>query len=122
MNPHLLPKVRSRKLLDACADMPCCLRIASFYPGHTCAAQGTVVGAHVPTIGKGVSTKVSDLFVVAACLHCHDMLDGRDMRRWAHVNERYPAAVMQRILDGMAETQSRWVQMGLIQVEGGRII
>ena len=105
-------------MLDAVRHMPCCLRIASFYPGHTCAPQNTVAPAHVPTIGKGVSTKVSDLFVVAACAHCHDILDGRDRRRDL-IMEKYPAAVMQRILDGMAETQSRWVDMGIINVEGG---
>lgn len=115
-NPYLLPKVRSEDLRQSIKHMPCALRISSFIPGHKCADQSTVVGAHLATIGKGVATKVSDLFLVAACSHCHDLLDGRD-KRWWHLIENYPAAVMQRQIDGLAETQSRWVQMGLLYNE-----
>lgn len=115
MNPHLLPKVRSRTLLNSVALMPCALRISSMIPGHRCAGQDTVVPAHIPTIGKGMSTKVSDLFVAAACLHCHDLIDGRD-NRWWWLMENYPAAVLQRMLDGMAETQSRWIGLDLLLV------
>ena len=118
MSLDLLPKVRSGKLLAATQFMPCCLRISSFAPGHRCSPQDTVVPAHVPTIGKGMATKVSDLFVVAACANCHDILDGRDIKRREFIMQNYPAAVTQRILDGMAETQSRWVQMGLILIDG----
>lgn len=121
-NPQMLPKVRSRRLLDATRHMPCCLRISSFYPGHKCAGADTVVPAHVPTIGKGVSSKVSDLFVVAACFHCHDILDGRDLERRNYLMETYPSAVLQRILDGMAETQARWIGMGLIQIDGMEVV
>lgn len=122
MSINLLPKIRSRHLLAATQLMPCCLRISSFAPGHRCSPQDTVVPAHVPTIGKGMGTKVSDLFVVAACHHCHDILDGRDMKRRDFVMANYPAAVTQRILDGMAETQARWVSMGLIQIDGMEVV
>lgn len=115
-NPAMLPKVRSRKLLDAVAVMPCALRVSSFYPGHRCSGQDTVVPCHIPTIGKGMSTKVSDLFVAAGCMHCHDIIDGRDRKRRDFINDRYPTAFAFRLLDGMAETQSRWVQMGLLLV------
>lgn len=119
-NPMLLPKVRSMSLRRSIATMPCALRISNFIPGHGCSHQVTVVGAHAPTIGKGTGTKVSDLFLCAACSNCHDLLDGRD-QRWWWLMEKYPAAVMQRVLDGLAETQSRWAGMGLITGEDWEI-
>lgn len=113
-NPAMLPKVRSRKLLDAVRYMPCALRVSSFFPGHRCSRQDTVVPCHIPTIGKGMGTKVSDLFVAAGCMHCHDIIDGRDRARRDFIDKSYPTAFALRLLDGMAETQSRWVQMGLL--------
>lgn len=115
-NPAMLPKVRSRKLLDAVRFMPCALRVSSFYPGHRCSGQDTVVPCHIPTIGKGMSTKVSDLFVAAGCMHCHDIIDGRDRKRADFIEKNYPAAFASRLLHGMAETQSRWVHMSLLLV------
>ena len=120
-NPNMLPKVRSRTLLDACAFMPCELRIASFV-GMRCAPQDTVVGCHLPTIGKGVSTKVSDLFVAAGCQICHDILDGRQKRILETISANYPAALAEQIMRANHATISRWVGMGLITVEGGEIV
>lgn len=114
-NPHMLPKVRSQALLQAVRGMPCALRIASFCPGHACSGMDTVVPCHVDrTIGKGMGTKVSDLFVVAGCLHCHDIFDGRDRARRDFIMANYPTAYVERVLKGLAETQARWVGMGLI--------
>jgi hypothetical protein len=121
-NPMLLPKIRSRALLDACRHMPCTLRVAGFIPGYRCAAQETVVPCHIPTIGKGMGTKVSDLFVAAGCLHCHDIIDGRDFGRYAAIIDRYPAAFADRLLRGMCETQARWVGLGLLTVEGAEMV
>ena len=59
-NPHMLVKVRSKALKDACAHMPCTLRLASIV-GKACAHQTTVVGCHLPVAGHGVNTKVSDI-------------------------------------------------------------
>lgn len=121
-NPALLPKVRSRPLLDAIRFMPCELRIASLVPGHRCADQSTVVGCHLPTIGKGMSTKVSDLFVAAGCQHCHDIIDGRDQKSARYIAEHYPTAMMERMMKGNHATISRWVAMGLLTVEGMEIV
>ena len=121
VNPYLLPKVRSRALLDAIAGMPCALRISSFIPGHRCASDATVVGCHVGKIGKGAATKVSDLHVVAGCYNCHLLADGHDNRIWWIV-EKYPAALWERIASGMMETQSRLVMEGLIVVPKGEVI
>ena len=122
-NPHMLPKIRSDKLLDAIRDMPCTLRVSSFMPSWQCADQSTVVPCHLDrTIGKGIGTKVSDLFVAAACIHCHNIMDGRDRTAVDYIMEHYPAAVMQRMLAGLAETQSRWVEMGLLTGDDWRIV
>lgn len=116
-NPERLPKIRSRKLLDEIRHMPCTLRIASFIPSHRCSPDDTVVPCHVQTIGKGMGTKVSDLFVVAGCMACHDLLDGRD-KRWTWLMEHYPAAVMHRVVRAMCETQTMLMQAGILTVKG----
>lgn len=122
-NPHMLPKVRSESLRQAVQYMPCSLRISSFVPGHRCAPQDTVVPCHIDeTIGKGTGTKVSDIFMAAGCRHCHDLIDRRNVSGWEYIVKNYPAAVMERLLKGMAETQSRWVQMGLITGEDWEIV
>lgn len=108
----LLPKVRSRALLDACAQMPCTLRIGTFI-GLPCSGQNTVVGAHIGSMGKGMSTKVSDLSVVAACMTCHDLYDRRSPGGTV-IRDRYPAAFGERVLGALQETQARWVEMGLL--------
>jgi|GEM_PF-6339850 len=122
-NPMLLPKIRSGALLGAVRDMPCALRIASFIPGGMCAHQSTVVPCHIDmTIGKGMSSKVSDLFVAAGCIHCHDIMDGRDRKGRDYITANYPTAMVERILKGMAETQARWVGMGLLEAKGMEVI
>jgi len=119
--PEMLVKVRSKTMLDAHANMPCTLRISGFIPGHSCSPQSTVVGCHTATIGKGTSTKTSDLFAVAGCQHCHDLLDGRDSRQ-AYLLEKYPLAFMQRVLAALAETQSMLVEAEIITVAGAKLI
>lgn len=116
-NPHMLPKVRSEKIMQAMRDYPCTLRVSSLYPGHQCSHQSTVVGCHIGGLGKGVSTKVTDLAVAAGCSHCHAIIDIVDNRHnW--IMARYPAAFMERVLLGLIETHSRLVMDGIIKVEG----
>ncbi len=117
-NPAMLPKVRSERLRQEIKQMPCALRIASF-AGLPCSGQDTVVGAHLPVFGKGMSTKVSDLYVVAACHACHDMLDSR---RFTEIRHRYPTAITERMMLAMAETQGRWLLAGLIEIPGAELI
>lgn len=121
-NPMLLPKIRSDAIMDAMQHMPCALRISSFIPGRKCSGQDTVIGAHLPTIGKGMSTKVTDLAVVACCFNCHELLDGRDRKGADWLVANFPTAVATRMTDALVETQARLVGMGIITVEGGEVI
>ncbi len=116
-SPALLPKFRSPELLQAVRGMPCTLRVASFIPGHRCASPETVVPCHVGRMGKGLGTKVSDLFVAAGCLHCHDLVDMRDSR-WKYLADHHGAQVEQRILAGLMETQTMLVMRGVIVLPG----
>lgn len=119
-NPHMLPKVRSPALLSAIAGMPCSLRLAGF-AGRPCAPVDTVVGCHLPVFGKGVGTKVSDLFVVAGCSTCHDLLDARNVEG-LKLRELYPCAWTDRLLKALAETQARWVQMGVLVIPEAELV
>lgn len=120
-NPMLLPKVRSEALMHECRNMPCELRIASFL-GLPCAGDDTVVGCHIEgSIGKGTSTKVSDLFVAAGCRVCHDLLACVDPR--GHViQERYPSAFWHQVMRANQATVSRWIMAGLIVVPDAELI
>lgn len=120
-NPTILPKVRSTALMAAMRDYPCTVRIASLIPGHHCAAQETVVGHHLGTAGKGMSTKSSDLAVVAVCAHCHALLERVDARGRALL-EREPVAVIDRCLRGLIETHAMLARDGIITVRGGRLV
>lgn len=117
-NPHLLPKVRSKRLMQECGQMPCTLRIAGFL-GQPCSGSDTVVGCHLPVIGKGMSAKVSDLFVAAGCFTCHTILDGK---LGVELRHRYPAAYAERLLLALCETQARHVMAGLIEVPDMEIV
>ncbi len=117
-SPALLPKVRSEPLMEAIADMPCTLRVSSFYPGHSCASAATVVGCHLDSVGKGMSTKSTDLAVVAGCLNCHAILDGVDTKRHAYIAEKYPTAFESRLRAALIETHAMLIQRGIIQVKG----
>lgn len=121
-NPVLLPKVRSKAIMDAGRDMPCTLRVSSFMPMWKCADDATVVMCHLPSAGKGTSTKSSDLYVAAGCAHCHDILDGRDKGASEYITTHYPAAYAERLLRGMQETQALLIERGLIVVPDGEII
>ena len=118
-NPMLLPKVRSEVIMQAADGQPCSLRIASFV-GRTC--QGSVVGCHLPVIGRGVATKATDLAVAFGCQACHDILDGRNQNVQAAIIDKYPAAYANRLLNALVETQARLVGMGIITVEGGAVL
>lgn len=119
-NPHMLPKVRSESLRGSALHMPCTLRIAGFV-GLPCASRETNVMCHMSVHGKGIGTKVSDLHMACGCITCHDLLDERDPRG-RKIREQYPHAFWERMLLATAETQSRWVALGLISGPDWEII
>lgn len=112
--PHMLPKIRSAQIMAAAAGSPCTLRIASF-AGLRCAGSSTTVAAHLPTAGKGIATKSTDLAAVFACATCHDILDGRHYASSAIV-DRQAAGVTERMLQALVETHALLVQGGIIVV------
>lgn len=114
----MLPKIRSKKLKDACADMPCTLRIASIF-GGSCSPQNTVVGAHLPLSGRGWNTKGSEINIAAACFTCHDLIDGRRITRDEPDQQ---ILLWQRIAEAHAETLARWIGMDLVVVPGAKVI
>ena len=137
-NPHLIPKVRSEALMQRIGGKVggiqqfepygCNLRIASFLPGYRCASDSTVVGVHLEAPirglsmpGKGAATKITDLGVVAGCLHCHNLIAGVDPRI-EYIIEKYPAALMHRLLCGLIETHALLVRDGIIVVKGMEVI
>lgn len=116
INPTLLPKARSEKIMQACHNYPCSLRISSFL-GRPC--SGDRMGVHLDMVGgKGVATKVSDLAVAAGCDGCHRLLDGRDGAGWKILMEKYHAGVLLQCLRGLNETHSRLLGDGIITVDG----
>ena len=119
---HLLPKVRSDQIMASAAGQPCALRIASFVPGHRCSGTNTTIGAHLPVMGKGTSTKVTDLAVVYCCFNCHAILDGADGGRQKYVLENFPAAVVERMLNALVETQARLIEQEILIVKDGVLI
>jgi len=121
MTPMLLPKLRSRRLLDEIARMPfCTLRVAGL-AGQRCAPTATHVAAHIATYGKGMSTKTSDLAAVCACATCHDLLDRR-AGRWQALYAEHEAEVWRRIARALTETHGWLAGRGLLTVPGGKIL
>jgi hypothetical protein len=59
--------------------------------------------------------------VVAACSHCHALLDGVD-QRIAQVGNMYPAALHMRYLNALVETQAMLAAEGIIVVPDGEIV
>lgn len=116
-NPNLLPKVRSDALTRSANfaehGIPCTARVASFIPGHRCSDPSTNVFAHYGKLGKGMSTKASDLNGFIACGACHDLIDARDARVW-EILDAYPRAFFERIIEAGNETRAHWVGLGIV--------
>lgn len=112
-NPALLPKVRAPRLMDAAQGQPCSLRL----PGICNHNPTTTVLAHLPGIGKSMGSKVSDLHGAFACSACHTAIDTLGWERRGLSG----AMVLDAMLRGHAETQARWVDMGLLWAEGMKV-
>jgi len=128
----MLPKVRSEDLMNAIGGkvkgqyqtlpMPCTFRIAGLV-GLQCAHQETVVGCHSGNLGKGMSTKVSDLTAVAGCMVCHGLWD-RVLTGWKELHHipELKWVMFQRALSATHETQAMLTDLKIIKIRGGKLI
>lgn len=122
-NPHMMVKVRSKKIMKSAKGKPCTLRIASFFPGYSCAPEDQTVLCHIDKAGgKGTSTKVSDMGGAYSCPHCDDIVTGLDMKRRQYIEEKYPMAFGQRIYSALVETHAMLIDDGIVVVIDGEII
>lgn len=122
MNPHMLPKVRSKAIMSSARGKPCTLRIASFIPGNRCAPNDTTICTHLPIWGKGKSTKTTDAAAVYGCFNCHQIIDGPDQKSLRWLQEHYPVAIMERFLHALTETQAMQIEAGILVYPDGKII
>lgn len=124
-NPHMLPKVRSESLTRSAKfaeyEIGCTARVSSFIPGHRCSSDYTTVFSHVGKLGKGKSTKTSDINGIIACQNCHDLIDAVDNRVW-WIIENYPRAFYERLWEAGCETRAHWVRLGLINGKDWTVI
>lgn len=106
----MIPKhnpVRSKKLRESARGEQCTLRI----PGVCCGDPETVVLAHAPFGGKGMGLKPPDTWGAAACYRCHMVADGQERADVTRME------ILECWLRGIAETQRRWIDDGLIEVK-----
>jgi len=120
-------KVRSKALMDAHRHYPCTIRIAGLIPGFRCASSETVVGVHPErlgtggVIGKGTSTKASDLYAMAGCFHCHNLISGVDPRiEW--IMKNHQLILLQRMNSALHETLALHIDLGVVIVPDAELI
>jgi hypothetical protein len=96
--------VVSKKLRDSAKGRQCTLRLS------VCNFNTeTTVLAHLPIgLSKGMGIKGNDNHACFACSSCHDLLDGRTK---GFVSEK-------DMLRALYETQTIWIEEGLITIEG----
>ena len=103
---------RGALIADACAEMACQLRISRLVPGHSCGGRVAAIAAQ--PAGRAPSD-TPDIAVVAACRNCRNLHTAADSRYW-YLVDTAPAAALERMIDGMVETQARLIDAGIISV------
>lgn len=97
-------RVISQKLRDSARGQDCALRI----PGTCNFDSSTTVLAHLPCGQKGMGMKGPDMIAAFACSACRDAIDGRSSGK----------AEEGDLIRALAETQLKWLAMGLITIKG----
>ena len=95
------------KLRKSANGENCTVRV----PGYCHGRNETTVLAHISGVrfGHGTGQKVNDILGAYACSDCHDALDGR-------VRTNYTRDELKLMhLEGMAETQLKFIEKGLIK-------
>jgi hypothetical protein len=119
----MMVKVRSKHIMASAKGKPCTFRIASLFPGYSCASEETTLLCHLDNVGgKGTSTKVTDLGGCYSCKHCDDIFTGLDWKRLEYIQEKYPLVLGQRVYSSLVETHAMLVDEGLLVVPGSRVI
>lgn len=101
-----MSRVVSNRLRESARGQDCTLRII----GVCNFDSSTTVLAHLPCGQKGMGMKGPDVIAVFACSACHDRLDAR--------TSSAPAVTGADMLRALAETQLKWIDMGLLTVKG----
>lgn len=117
-----LPKVRSTAITQSAKESPCSSRVSSLYPQYGCSGQDTNVWTHLGRLNKGMSSKVSDPNGCTSCFNCHDIIDGRDLMRRSYIMEKAPTAYMERLLEGVFESNARLKEAGIVTYKREEII
>ena len=104
---------RNIKILHAAELEPCLVNL----PGCTGGGSDTSAAhSNQADDGKGGSQKADDLFVAFACLHCHDILDGRKPPPWVAVECGTPQSEILWYHDrGIKRTIRRLIDKGVIK-------
>jgi len=77
----------------------------------------TTVLAHLPDESKGMGRKSDDISACYACSDCHDVIDGRSMKKLTVLVEDGELEWYMR--RAMVRTWRRLVDKGIISIRGG---
>lgn len=78
----------------------------------------TTVLAHLPDESKGMGRKSDDISACYACSDCHDVIDGRDMKKLTALVESGDLEWYMR--RAMVRTWRRLVDKGFIIIKGSK--
>ena len=87
----------------------CTLNIASVCNYNS----ATTVLAHLPDESKGISKKSDDISSCYACSACHDLIDGRDNRKFTFK----PEDIEWYMRRGQTRTLRRLIEKGIVSVK-----
>lgn len=123
MNPQLLPKVRSDGLRELVPNQECLLKLGTFI-GRPCSgpvSEFVHLDGIAPALGKGQSTKVSDLNGLGGCRVCHGILSRIDPA-WMKLMDSHPAAVQRHVHMSHMAQLGIWLRDEKLIVPDGVII
>ena len=101
--------MKVNKIRQAARGEECTLRIARICNYD----PETTVLAHLPDESKGGNRKSDDISACFACSACHDIIDGRDNKKW----KNYTTAEIERYMRrAMVRTWRRLIEKGVIKL------
>lgn len=103
--------MKSTPIRKSARGQECTLRLAPYCNGN----PETVVLAHLPSPGHGMSLKSPDRFAVFACSACHDVADSRNPQA---VRDLGWEEIYRCMLRALYETHGVLLQQGLMTIKG----